>query len=936
MSSTSAKRDLRYLATDLDGTLIPITPEEATRPGQSAGGLDQETAEKRFLESQAALSVLRSDAERCEPGGLGIVFVTGRHFESVCEAIVEFDLPIPDWILCDVGSRCLQRVDSTRSHFTEADQVASLFQTVRTYDDRLDQVAGRYDCDALMQGLASVASVRPQEAFKQGRHKHSFYCQGVELAECERAIATYLQEHNLPLNVVASTDPFTGDGLIDLMPPGVNKSFALQWWIEASGANPDQIVFAGDSGNDHAAMVSGLKTIIVGNATRELAQSVENYHRDQQWSGRLFLARQPNTVAVLDGCRWFGLIDSEEENLECPSRLDEADLSSAIGATVVGAERTKFVVFAPDHESVSVRIDSTDPTSSSRQIAMHRTSAGYHVAVADQCAAGMLYRIDLGNDRLRPDPSSRFQPRGVHGPSAVIDPSFAWTDADWRGIDRDQLILHEVHIGTFTKDGTFRSAINRLDELVDLGVTGIEVMPVNQCGGDWNWGYDGVNWFAPMASYGHPDDLRAFVDAAHARGLAVYLDVVYNHLGPEGNYLHDFGSYVSKKHQTVWGDAPNFDDGESSIEIRRWATSNVLMWLREFHFDGVRVDAIHCIADENEKHWVREMSEAVTAWRSISGRPAFLIAESNVYDPEMLASLDDDQLGTQSMGFDGQWCDDFLHSVFAVVRPGEQLSNRTYESKTDLQTVLESGFVFEGTIRKQRERRRPADRVDTHGLIYSIQNHDFIGNHPTGQRFHQITSLSAQRAAASLLILSPAIPMIFMGEEFACENPFSFFVDFGDDDLREAVIAGRRAEYPQHDWSGGTLPTNPAAFQASKIGPVDDGCASMRDWYRSLIECRQAWRQSGLLCDQNMSAAFDTDANLYGFSYQSDRQQAGVLVRLATSDVSQSLDSESLQSLLSKLGLPSDTMSSRLDSAGEEFLGRDEDASQVCRAWVFG
>lgn len=506
------------------------------------------------------------------------------------------------------------------------------------------------------------------------------------------------------------------------------------------------------------------------------------------------------------------------------------------------------------------------------------TPGGYHVVEIDGVKTGDRYWYQFGDGPGRPDPASRYQPAGVHGPSQVVSSrDFPWTDSAWRGVAKEDLIIYELHIGAFTDEGTFLAAIDRLDELVELGITAVELMPVADAAGRWNWGYDGVCLFAPNRNYGTPDNLRSLIDEAHRRGLAVILDVVYNHLGPEGNYLGESGPYLSQRHQTAWGPGPNFDDPEQGEQLRRFMVANAVYWFDEFHFDGLRVDAIHCIRDDSPRHVVSDISQAVHRWSAENRSPAMLIAESNVYDPEMITPLADG-----GIGFDAEWCDDLLHSVFAVLRPGEQLCHRRYEPYSDLDQTLRLGYVFEGTLRDERGRQTPAQRVDTSGLIYSIQHHDFIGNHPLGRRLHQLTSPEAQRAAATLLILLPAIPMLFMGEEFSCEHPFQFFVDFGDDHLRRAVVEGRQAEYPQHDWSSGKLPTDPETFHSSKIGPTNQGDGEMRDWYRKLIKIRKEWRKSGLLRGENLSVDNDLAQGIFRLKYSSPTQSALVIVQLAS------------------------------------------------------
>jgi malto-oligosyltrehalose trehalohydrolase len=435
------------------------------------------------------------------------------------------------------------------------------------------------------------------------------------------------------------------------------------------------------------------------------------------------------------------------------------------------------------------------------------------------------------------------------------------------------LIIYELHLGTFTERGTYLSAIDRLDELVELGATAIELMPLNETAGDWNWGYDGVQLFAPRRSYGTPHEFRQLVNAAHRKGLAVIVDVVYNHFGPEGNYLGEIGAYLSAKHTTIWGAAPNLDEAHS-VNLRRWMIANAIYWLDEFHCDGLRVDAIHCIRDDSQSHWVGELSKAIRQWGTLHGRHPLLIAEANVYDPEM--TLSPEQGGYD---FDAAWSDCFLHSVFGIVRPGEHLSHRRYESD-DLARVLKQGFVFEGTLYRHRERADREHRVATQTLVYSLQNHDAIGNHPLGQRFHQLTSKETQRSAAALYLLAPSIPMLFMGEEFCSEHPFGFFVDFSDEALRRAVVAGRHAEYPQHDWTHSASPVERQAFVDSRIGPRSAGDDFTWRWYQALIALRKSIRQIGLLEERWLRTWSDVQRGFYTMCYIRDAIVVHVIARI--------------------------------------------------------
>lgn len=558
-----------------------------------------------------------------------------------------------------------------------------------------------------------------------------------------------------------------------------------------------------------------------------------------------------------------------------PVSLPSHELHRYLGARQVSASKVEFCVWAPTVHCVCIHVAGREDE---QPLALTKHDGGYHVGTMDHIGVGARYYCSFDDGPNRPDPSSRYQPDGVHGPSQIVPCSFAWTDSGWRGVERHSLVIYELHVGAFTEAGTFRAAAERLDELLDLGITAIELMPVADCPGRWNWGYDGVCLFAPNRNYGTPDDLKFLVNAAHAKGLAVILDVVYNHLGPEGNYLGEAGPYLSQHHSTVWGAAPNFDDPEHGTELRRFFIANAMHWLDEYHFDGLRVDAIHCMKDFSACHVVTELSQTIRYWSNLSTRPAMLIAETNVFDPDMLNPISDG-----GHEFDAQWCDDFLHSVFAVVRPGEQLCHRQYQSGSDLDQTLRWGYVHEGTLREEKGRVPPTKSADIAGLIYSIQHHDFIGNHPLGMRLHQLTNTETQRAAAALLLLSPAIPMLFMGEEFCCENSFQFFVDFGDQHLRDAVVEGRKREYPQHDWSIGLLPTDAAAFYDSKIGSMLNGDLEMRAWYRDLLKHRKRWIDAGLLKQQHLVVENCIDKGVFVLRYENAETCMTVATRLADS-----------------------------------------------------
>lgn len=859
----------RVLATDLDGTFIPL-------PGDSA--------------AQLALEQIRGQLSR---DAFPLLFVTGRHLVYVLEAIEDDRLPQPDWILCDVGTSLYERVPSNENPVGETTANVADYRLCEAFATCLDEIVGEVDVEQVRSEVAELPGFRLQENFKQKRHKLSYYAAVDTLEDHHVVVEKYLAANSLPYSVISSIDPFNHDGLIDLLPLNVSKAFALNWWCQEHGYRDDEIVFCGDSGNDYAALVAGYLTVVVANADRRLAARVFQAHADRNWNDRLLLATRSSTAGVLEGLRWFGCWPNESE--VAAGHVSSSDRHSTPlpwGAIPVGHRRTKFTLFAPEQDTMALELLGADsPTDENKLIPMTQDSVGYFSVTVDDCPPGTDYRIRIGSEATRlsgghafiPDPASRYQPTGVHGPSRVISRQFPWQhDETPRCERREELIIYELHLGAFTAGGTYHSAIDRLDELVELGITAIELMPIAQCAGRWNWGYDATHWFAPMNAMGTPDDLRSFVDAAHQRGLHVFLDVVYNHFGPEGNYWSLLGEYFSTRHDTPWGASPNFDDGPSAQAIRRLVIDNAIYWLDEFHLDGLRVDAIHCMRDHSEEHITRQLGREVRQWSERAGRRIWLIAETNVYDASMTAPLSED-----GCGFDAQWGDDFAHAVLACVRSQDRLTVRSYQQHEDLARVLQRGYVFRGDVRGDRGRETignaTATRVDTSSVVYCIQNHDFIGNHPLGQRFHQITSPETQAAAATLLLLSPAIPMLFMGEEFASENPFAFFVDFGDESLRQAVIDGRRRDYPQHDWSGGVLPTDAVAFESARIGDVSAGNPAMHTWYRDLIGVRRRFVHSELLAGENLVVRTDVERGCYALQYRYGDEQLIVVCRLADS-----------------------------------------------------
>jgi maltooligosyltrehalose trehalohydrolase len=434
----------------------------------------------------------------------------------------------------------------------------------------------------------------------------------------------------------------------------------------------------------------------------------------------------------------------------------------------------------------------------------------------------------------------------VNGQSRVYDDGrFAWTDDGWRGMPLAGSIVYELHIGTLTTEGTLDAAIGRLDHLVDLGIDLVELMPVAAFPGSHGWGYDGVHPYAVHEPYGGPDALKRFVDAAHARGLGVILDVVYNHLGPSGNYLPEFGPYFTEKHHTPWGAAVNLDD-EGSTEVRRWIVDNALMWLRDYHVDGLRLDAVHALVDDSEEHVLSQLSREVDELATQLGRPLSLIAESDLNQPELVAARE-----CGGLGMTAQWSDDFHHALHTLFTGEGQgyYADFAADPFVALRTTLTGAFFHAGTWSSFRgaEHGAPVDteRFPGDRFLGYLQDHDQVGNRATGDRITATISPGMARVAAALVLTSPFTPMLFMGEEWAASTPWQFFTDHQESELAEAVRDGRRREFADHGWAAEDVPDpqDPATFARSRLDWAELGRgphASMLDWHRRLIALRKA------------------------------------------------------------------------------------------------
>ncbi len=508
--------------------------------------------------------------------------------------------------------------------------------------------------------------------------------------------------------------------------------------------------------------------------------------------------------------------------------------------TRVGANRLPdgswdFLLWAPQARAVSLHFPK-----SGKLVPMEPLTDGYHRATIKTLEAGSQYSYQLDGGRDLPDPASRFQPNSVHGPSQIVDlGAFQWTDHNWAGVLLERSIFYELHVGTYTPEGTFDAIIGHLPELAALGITTIELLPVGQFPGSRNWGYDGVYLFAPQNTYGGPEALQRLVNAAHQHGLSVALDVVYNHLGPEGNYLNAYGPYFTDHYQTPWGQAINFD-GAGSDEVRRFFMENALYWLEDYHFDALRLDAIHGIYDFSARHFLAELKSSVTDLARRLGRPLHLIAESDLNDARILHHP---ERGGYDM--DAQWSDDFHHSVHTLLTRENQGYYSDFVGVEPLVATLREGWYYSGqhsNYRKRRHGNSPRG-LSPAKFVVCNQNHDQVGNRAAGERLTGLVNFEALKLAAAVTLLSPFVPMLFMGEEYGETAPFQYFTSHGDPELVEAVSRGRREEFAAFGWEQ-SVP-DPQAEQTFSRSGLDHSLKekephrTLLRFYQQLIRIRE-------------------------------------------------------------------------------------------------
>ncbi len=492
-------------------------------------------------------------------------------------------------------------------------------------------------------------------------------------------------------------------------------------------------------------------------------------------------------------------------------------------------------MWGPRAQSLEVHILSPED----RIAPLQKDNRGYFHGVVPDVRPGALYFYRLDGDKERPDPASKFQPQGVHKPSQVVDSRFPWEDDHWSGLSLYNYVVYELHVGTFTPEGTFEAVIPHLDELKDLGITAIELMPVAQFPGSRNWGYDGVHPFAVQNTYGGPAGLKKLVNACHRRGLAVVLDVVYNHFGPEGNYLLDYGYYVTERYRTPWGDAVNFD-GSYSDEVRRFFIENALYWITECHIDSLRLDALHAILDHSAQTFLKDLAEAVHEQAEKLNRRVYLMAESDLNDVRL---INPPELG--GFDLDAHWLEDFHHALHTLLTREDAGYYEDFGAIGHLAKAFREGFIYSGQYSRFRRRRHGSStrHIAAHRFIAFAQNHDQIGNRMLGERLSQLVSLEGVKLAAGVLILSPFIPLLFMGEEYAEKAPFLYFISFLDEDLVASVQRGRKEEFEAFQAAGELYdPQSEATFQRSTLNhglKTQEPHRTVWEFHRELLRLRR-------------------------------------------------------------------------------------------------
>jgi len=519
-------------------------------------------------------------------------------------------------------------------------------------------------------------------------------------------------------------------------------------------------------------------------------------------------------------------------SLRMSSSVAPPETSRWLDGASLDQNQCTFRVWAPFAREIALRIVGQPDQK------MYRESDGRFYLTA-HARAGDRYFYVVDGQKPLPDPVSRLLPEGVHGPTQIVDPAaFRWTDSAWTGLPLNDYIIYELHTGTFTPQGTFDGVGQRLEYLKQFGITVIELMPVAAFPGERNWGYDGVSPYAVQASYGGPEGLKRLVDAAHRAGIAVILDVVYNHLGHEGNYLGLFGPYFTDRYQTPWGDAINYD-GADSDGVRQFFVANALYWIREYHLDGLRLDAVQTIHDQSPRHILGEIQHEVQNLAQTLKRRVGVIAETDENDARLLRAP-----AAGGYGLDAVWSDDFHHAIHAAMTRESSGYYQDFGKLTQIVRALNEGFVYQGEHFKfwNRERGTPSRGIPLPAHVFCIQNHDQVGNRATGERLTELILPGARKLAAALLILAPETPLIFMGQEYDEAAPFQFFTSYEDADLAKKVSDGRRNDFKDFAWDDVPDPQSAETFTRSRLNwSLATGENEMLRWYRALIQMRKTY-----------------------------------------------------------------------------------------------
>lgn len=576
-----------------------------------------------------------------------------------------------------------------------------------------------------------------------------------------------------------------------------------------------------------------------------------------------------------------------------------------VGSHYLGNGRCEFLVWAPFQEEVAVQIISAKPL----VIPMKKDKWGYFKVIAEDIDPGTLYYYKLSGEKDRPDPASQSQPKDVHGPSEVIDHSqMKWTDQDWSGIPLEEMIIYELHVGTFTPEGTFEAIISRLQELSQLGINAIELMPIGQFPGERNWGYDGVFPYAAQHSYGGQQGLKNLIDAAHNQGISIILDVIYNHFGPEGNYMDTYGPYFTDTYKTAWGSAINFDK-EYSYGVRNYFLENAIYWLENFHIDALRLDASDNIFDIGAKHFLQELSEKVSDFSNKQGRKFYLTAENDLSDTKVIRGI---EFG--GYGIDAQWNDAFHHCLHTVLT-GEQVGYyQDYGTVELLAKAYKESFVYSGQYSPFRKRfhGNNSSHIPGSQFVVFVQNHDQIGNRMLGERLTHLVSFEALKLAAGVMFLSPNVPLIFMGEEYGEDAPFLYFVSHTDSSLVAAVKEGRKKDFAAFHLEGEFIdPFSTDTFQKCILNWEQQHKGKhkvLREFYQNLILLRKSISALKKLDKSHLETFFVEEDKILILRRGSDREQILCLFNFNKTNVT--------------LQIPFDgSWQKILDSTDDEWLG---------------